>query len=259
MSVWARFPEGRCCITATPTLDKLAIEHLAALERLNRIITAFASMVSHETRSALVGVQGLSELIRDGGLTPDEVRECANDIFIEAQRMDGLIGEMFDLHRIESNQAPFRKALVDLRGVVRDATDKARERNPGLTIELSIAPAPLIVSGDPDRLKQAVQYVIGFCTRTARAGGRIWLEASVERGNVALTVGSNSLPAVNFDDWLYGRYERYEQRPSSVIGAGLGLAIARAIIELHGGQIVAAEKGEQKSEFLVAIPRAGLD
>ena len=75
-------------------MDKLAIEHLAALERLNRIITAFASMVSHETRSALIGVQGLSELIRDGGLTPDEVRECANDIFIEAQRMDGLIGEM---------------------------------------------------------------------------------------------------------------------------------------------------------------------
>jgi len=57
-------------------LDKLAIEHLAALERLNRIITAFASMVSHETRSALVGVQGLSELIRDGGLTPEEVRTC---------------------------------------------------------------------------------------------------------------------------------------------------------------------------------------
>ncbi len=240
-------------------MNKLAIEHLAALERLNRIITAFASMVSHETRSALVGVQGLSELIRDGGLTPEEVRECANDIFIEAQRMDGLIGEMFDLHRIESNQAPFRKTGVDLTGVVQEATDRARERNPGLTIELSILPTPLIVSGDPDRLKQAVQYVIGFCTRTARAGGRIWVAASVEHGNVTLTVGSNSLSAVNFDDWLYGRYERYEQRPSSVIGAGLGLAIARAIIELHGGQILAAEKGEQTSEFLIAVPQVGLD
>jgi len=240
-------------------LDKLAIEHLAALERLNRIITAFASMVSHETRSALVGVQGLSELIRDGGLTPEEVRECANDIFIEAQRMDGLIGEMFDLHRIESNQAPFRKAVVDLSGVVQDATDRARERNPGLTIELTVTPATLIVSGDPDRLKQAVEYVIGFCTRTARAGGRIWVAATAEGGNVSLTIGSNSLSAVNFDDWLYGRYERYEQRPSSVIGAGLGLAIARAIVELHGGQILAAEKGQQTSEFQIAVPQVGLD
>src|SRR2546427_12427777 len=94
-----------------------------------------------------------------------------------------------------------------MRGVVRDATDKARERNPGLTIELSIAPAPLIVSGDPDRLKQAVQYVIGFCMRTARAGGRSWLEASGERGNVALSVGSNSLTPGNFDDWLSGLYD----------------------------------------------------
>ena len=237
-------------------MEQLAIEHLAALERLNRIITAFASMVSHETRSALVGVQGLSELIRDGGLTADEVRDCANDIFLEAQRMDALIGEMFDLHRIESNQAPFRRARVDLTGIMQDAGEKARERNPGLTIELGISAGPLIVEGDPDRLKQAVQYVVGFCTRTARSGGRIWIAADLERGKVSLTVGSNSLSAVGFDDWLYGRYERYEQRPSSVIGAGLGLAIARAIIELHGGQILAAEKGPQTSEFLIAIPRA---
>ncbi len=236
--------------------DKLAIEHLAALERLNRIITAFASMVSHETRSALVGVQGLSELIRDGGLTPDEVRECADDIFVEAQRMDGLIGEIFDLHRIESGQAPFRNVRVDLSEIVRDSVDHGHHLNPDVSIDLLLAHTPLIVKGDPDRLSQAVRYVVGFCRRTSKAGGRIWVATDIQGQDVSITVGSNSLSAVGFDDWLYGRYERYEQRPSSVIGAGLGLAIARAIIELHGGQILAVEKGAQTSEFQIAMPQA---
>lgn len=256
MSLWTSFPARRCGITATAALDKLAIEHLAALERLNRIVTAFASMVSHETRSALVGVQGLSELIRDGELTPDEVRECADDIFLEARRMDGLIGEMFDLHRIESKQAPFRNVRVDLAGIVRVACDDARRRNAELSIELFAGAVPPVVNGDPDRLKQAIEYVIGFCSRTARSGGRIWVATGADGETVRLTVGSNSLAAVGFDDWLYGRYERYEQRPSSVIGAGLGLAIARAIIDLHRGQILAVEKGAQTSEFLIAIPQA---
>ena len=213
-------------------------------------------MVSHETRSALVGVQGLSELIRDGGLTPDEVRECANDIFLEAQRMDALIGEMFDLHRIESGQAPFRYVRMDLSGIVRDSVDHGHQQNPDVSVELALADSPLMVNGDPDRMTQAVRYVIGFCRRTSRTGGRMWLATGTQGQSVQITVGSNSLATVGFDDWLYGRYERYEQRPSSVIGAGLGLAIARAIIELHGGQILAVEKGPQTSEFQIAIPQA---
>ena len=58
-----------------------ALSHLAALEHLNRMIAGFASMVGHETRSSLVGIQGWSELIRDGGLSEEEIRSCAADIF----------------------------------------------------------------------------------------------------------------------------------------------------------------------------------
>src|SRR5690348_7669354 len=81
-----------------------ALSHLAALEHLNQMIAGFASMVSHETRSALVGIQGWSELIRDGGISDDEIRSCASDIFDGAQRIEKMIGQMFDLNHLETRQ-----------------------------------------------------------------------------------------------------------------------------------------------------------
>ncbi len=78
-----------------------ALSHLAALDHLNRMIAGFAAMVGHETRSSLVGIQGWSELIRDGGLSDEEIRRCATDIFDGAQRIEKLIGQMFDLNQLE--------------------------------------------------------------------------------------------------------------------------------------------------------------
>jgi signal transduction histidine kinase len=71
-----------------------------------------------------------------------------------------------------------------------------------------------------------------------------------------MTIQSSSLKLVEFDDWLYGRYERYEERPSAVMGAGLGLAVARTIIELHGGRIGVNNTSQGGTEFQISLPAA---
>ncbi len=113
----------------------VALAHLAALERLNKIINGFASMVSHETRSALVGIQGLSELIRDGGLSEDEVRACADDIFTEAQKINGLIGQMFDLSQLESGRPEFRKVPVDMNDLVTEVVNHSGAKAKRVSIQ----------------------------------------------------------------------------------------------------------------------------
>jgi len=225
-----------------------ALRHLAALERLERIIAAFASMVSHQTRTALVGIQGLSELMMDGELTRDEVRAYATDIFREAQKIDAMIGEMFDLNRLETRQAPFRQVDVDLNRLVSETSSRTNAH-------LALDPELPVVKGDPDRMKQALQKIFGFVGRTAE-GGSTRIEVRTNRKPCAahITVRSNSSRVDEFEDWLYGRYERYEKRPSAILGAGLGLAIARAIVELHGGRIQVDAPSGGGAEFGITLP-----
>jgi signal transduction histidine kinase len=224
-----------------------AQRHLAALERLDRIIAAFASMVSHQTRTALVGIQGLSELIRDGDLSDAEVRGYASDIFGEALKVDAMIGEMFDLNRLETRQATFRKARVNLNRIVEEATAKV-----GLRVETGCEPT--IIVGDPDRLRQAVHRVLTFVQRAGLPGTQIGVAMARQGDQVTVTIVSTESRSAEFEDWLYGRYERYEQRPSAILGAGVGLAVARAIVELHGGAIEAHRAGERGAEFLLRLP-----
>lgn len=231
-----------------------AQQHLAALERLERIITAFASMVSHQTRTSLVGIQGLSELIRDGDLSPGEVQACATDIFNEALKIDEMIGEMFDLNRLETGQSLFRNARVDMNRVVEEAAALASERTHNLGLVLETCAAPAMVVGDRDRLRQAVQKILAFVTRAAKPGSVVTVTTMPQEDGVGVSIRSSSSRVVEFEDWLYGRYERYEQRPSAIFGAGLGLAIARAIIELHGGEINAVSGSEGGAEFRLMLP-----
>lgn len=213
-------------------------------------------MVSHESRSALVGIQGLSELIRDGDLTDDEVRACADDIFTEAQKINALIGEMFDLGQLESGRPEFRKVHVDVNDLVTEVVNRSGAKAKRVSIEVDLDPAGPAVSGDPDRLHQAVNDVFDFALRTAKADSRITVATRSEPGLAHVGIRSSSLALFEFNDWLYGHYERYEQRPSAIIGAGLGLAIARAILELHGGRIGVETTPGSGTDFTLSLPAA---
>jgi two-component system phosphate regulon sensor histidine kinase PhoR len=224
------------------------------LERLDKIITAFASVVSHETRTALVGIQGLSELIRDGGLSEEEMRAHADDIFTEAQKVNAFIGEVFDLNRLETGETPLRKVRVDVNRIVSEVANKAQPKALRAAIELNLGEDRPMVSGDPDRLRQAINNMFSFVLAAAKPGSHIWVATRCEDAMSRVTVRFNSLKDIEFDDWLSGRYERYEQRPSALMGAGLGLAIARAIIELHGGRIGVESSARSGTEFQVTLP-----
>lgn len=220
------------------------------------MVTAFASMMRHETRTALVGIQGLSELIRDGGLSEDEIKTCADEIFGAAQKIDAWIGQMFDLNRMESGQTAFRRTRIEVNTIVSDVVVRTRAATRQLSIGLQQSSVPLYVTGDPDRLRQAMQNLLGFITGTATTGGHITVGTGPDEHMVVVSIASNTLKIAHYDDWLYGRYDRYEQRPTAIIGAGLDLAIARTIIELHGGRIdvITAPRGE--SEFRLVMPAA---
>ncbi|TMG24977.1 MAG: HAMP domain-containing histidine kinase [Chloroflexi bacterium] len=233
-----------------------ALSHLAALDHLNRMIAGFAAMVGHETRSSLVGIQGWSELIRDGGLSVEEIRSCASDIFDGAQRIEKLIGQMFDLNQLETRQVALRKRKVDLNAIATEVVAKHLARQPAPPIALQLDPAIPAVAGDPDRLAQAVDNFVAFARRKLTAASRVTITTELLGRRIRLGVRSDSMHAPSFDDWLFGRYERYEKRPSSIMGAGLGLAIARVIVELHDGRVSVERFADDSAELNLFIPVA---
>jgi len=86
-----------------------AVEHLAGIERLNQLKSEFITLVSHEFRTGLVGIQGFSEMIRDADLPMAEVKSYAGDINNDAERLNRMINDMLDLDRIEAGRLVLRK------------------------------------------------------------------------------------------------------------------------------------------------------
>ena len=233
-----------------------AASHLAALEHLNRMIEGFASMVSHETRSSLVGIQGWSELIRDGGLSEEEIRSCASDILDYAQRIERMICQMFELNRLETRRVALRRRKLDLNAVATGVVARHLTHQPVPPIALHLDPAISPAVGDPDRLAQAIDNFLSFARRKVTASSRISITTQRLDRRIRLGVRADTMHDPSFDDWLFGRYERYEQRPSSIMGAGLGLAIARVIVELHDGHVSVDRFPDGSAELNFFIPAA---
>jgi PAS domain S-box-containing protein len=244
---------------ATPLhkADVAAAEHLAALERLDYLIAGFASMVSHETRTALTGIQGMSELILSGDSEPGEVREYAKYIFNDAERLNRLLGDMLDLSHMQTRQFKLRGEPVNVNQIARQTVERSLATGLERAMILDLDDSVPSVTGDPDRLKQLIENLTRFAVRCSKKDSRIDVSSRQVGNSVHMRIGyAGTEEVVDFDDWLHGRYERYEKNPSSITGVGLGLAIARVIVERHGGQIWVDNTSGIACELGFAVPIA---
>ena len=244
--------------TAEHTAQEAAMANLAGLERLSQLKSEFVSLVSHEFRTALVGIQGFSEMIRDQDLAPDEAKAFAGDINNDAQRLNRMITEMLDLDRIEAGRMTLNIAPVDLNGILGEAVERARASSPKHTIVCKPDAAVPAVRGDSDRLFQVVSNLLSNAVKYSPSGGEVLVTSQVQEGMARVDVLDHGLgiPA-DFVQKLFGRYERYEDKTKAkIIGTGLGLAITRQIVEMHGGKIWVDSTVGAGSEFHFTVPVA---
>jgi PAS domain S-box-containing protein len=244
--------------TAEHTAQEAAIANLAGLERLSQLKSEFVSLVSHEFRTALVGIQGFSEMIRDQELSADETKAFAGDINNDAQRLNRMITEMLDLDRIEAGRMTLNICPVDLNVILTEAAERARAVSPKHAIEANLDPALPAVRGDSDRLFQVVANLLSNAVKYSPSGGEILLTSVAKDGMVEVSVIDHGLgiPA-DFVKKLFGRYERFEDKTKAkIIGTGLGLAITRQIVDMHGGKIWVDSTLGVGSEFHFTVPVA---
>lgn len=226
------------------------------IEQLSKLRSEFVSIVSHEFRTPLTGIQGFSELMRDEELTPLETREYAGDINKDARRLARLITDMLDLDRMESGQMTLNSEPVDLNRIVTDTAAQFRLSAAEHPIELELDPSLHDLLGDSDRLTQIVTNLVSNAIKYSPAGGTIELRTQREEGTVTLTVTDHGMgiPAAQLEK-IFDRYSRVETTETRVIqGTGLGLPIVRQILQLCDGKVWATSEPGHGSVFHVQLP-----
>jgi PAS domain S-box-containing protein len=230
-----------------------------AAENANRIKDEFLAVLSHELRSPLNPILGWTRLLQNGKLDAARQREALATIERNAKLQTQLISDLLDISRIMRGKLSLTVAPVSLTFVISAAIETVRlaaeAKNIGIVLDFAPAIAP--VSGDAARLQQVVWNLLTNAVKFTPNGGLVTIELRQLDGLAQIRVIDTG-KGIN-GQFLPHVFEYFRQEDSSTIrqfgGLGLGLAIARQIVEMHGGMIRADSIGEgQGATFIVQLP-----
>ena len=226
------------------------------IEQLSKLRSEFVSIVSHEFRTPLTGIQGFSEMMRDENMTLPEMREYAGDINKDARRLARLITDMLDLDRMESGRMTLSSEAVDLNRIVADTAALFRLSAADHPIHLDLAAGLHELQGDSDRLTQVVTNLVSNAIKYSPSGGAVELRTEQSDDAVTLTVTDHGMGiATEQLEKIFDRYSRVENAETrSIQGTGLGLPIVRQIVQLCKGKVWATSESGQGSVFHVELP-----
>lgn len=244
------------------SFNRMADEVTTALEQLEseeRRKTQFVSDVSHELRTPLTAIRGAAETLLDGDVEPEDQQRFLSTIAVEAERLTRLANDLLTLQRIEGGTGELPLRRFDLRLAVERALAMLEPLIEHRGVEVSVSGSAPEVLGDVDRMQQVVANLVDNATRIVGEGGRVRIVLGRHEGSAVLTVEDNG-PGIPETDLphLFERFYRadWSRSRTSGGGAGLGLAIVRAIVRAHGGTISAENLPEGGSRFTVRLPSA---
>jgi signal transduction histidine kinase len=251
-------------------LERRVEERTAELQRVNRELTdanrakdIFLATLSHELRTPLTPVLGWVSLLRAGGALSDSgmLTQGLDAIERNARLQARLVDDLLDISRAISGKLRIEWEPVDLCGAVESAieTVRADAEAGGVALEVELSRCPLVVQGAPVRLQQIIWNLLSNAVKFTPRGGSVRVRAWREGGEARVEVTDTGIGIA--PEFLPHVFDRFRQADGSTTrqygGLGLGLAIVRALAELHGGWVRAESEGAGRgSRFTLALPCA---
>jgi len=247
-------------ITARKQAEDALARQAEQLREADRHKDEFLAMLAHELRNPLTPIMIAAQMLeKRGGEDPALVRWASDTVKHQCAHLTQLVNQLLDVSRVSRGKITLDTAPVDLGTVVRQAVATAQPLidEHGHELVLSLSQEPLWVEGDAVRLEQVLGNLLNNAAKYTPDGGWIWVGLSREAGGAVVRVRDNGagmpaamLPTV-FE--LFTQAERTLDRAQG--GLGIGLALVKSLVELHGGSVEAVSEGAGRgSEFTVRLP-----
>ncbi|MBI1356819.1 MAG: HAMP domain-containing protein [Acidobacteria bacterium] len=242
-------------------LERLASTLNEMIQRLEDSfdrISRFTADASHELRTPLSLIRATAEVALRNEDHPDEWRQGLLQILAEVERTSNLVENLLLLARADSGQTDIQRSLVDLARTVEEACieSKPLAQANGLLLATSISHGPVYVAGDSQALRRLWLILIDNAVKFTPSGGTINVEVKAAGTSAVVVVRDTGcgIPPQELD-LIFDRFYRVDKaRERDKGGAGLGLAIARWIVDVHGGTIRAESQPGQGASFAVVLP-----
>jgi signal transduction histidine kinase/ActR/RegA family two-component response regulator len=231
------------------------------LRAANRQKDQFLAMLAHELRNPLAPIMTAAQLLKLGRLDAKSVANASEIIVRQAEHMTDLVNDLLDVSRVTRGLVTLEKDELDLNAIVSAAVEQVRPlidaRRHALTLQLSGEPAH--VTGDRTRLVQVISNILNNAAKYTAPGGRIVLAVTVEDEQATVSVRDNGVGiAPEVLPYIFDLFTQAERTPDrSQGGLGIGLALVKSLVALHGGTVHAHSEGlGQGSEFSICLPCA---
>lgn len=250
---------GALMIASRLKATAAAKEARQELERADRRKDEFLAILSHELRNPLAPIRTAADILANPRVTPEQVRWASGMIKRQSVRMAGLLDDLLEVARIAEGKLPLSLQSVSWASIADAAIEVARpaldRKNHRLSVSLPTEPATL--RADPLRLSQVFSNLLTNAAKYTDPGGVIELTGTVDGGRLRVSVKDNGIgippEALTRIFGLFSQMEGASTRAEG--GVGIGLALAKGIVELHGGTIEARSQGRgHGSEFITSLP-----
>jgi signal transduction histidine kinase/CheY-like chemotaxis protein len=227
-------------------------------EAANRLKDEFVSIVSHDLRTPLNAMLGWTALLQKGTLAPSITARALQSIHDNATRQAKLIDDLLDFSRITGGRMALDRDEIDLRDLLRNVIESMVPATAAKRIELQFSAAPdAVVLGDIRRLEQVFFNLIGNAVKFTHEGGQVDVSIRCADGTVEVRVADSGIGIE--PEFLPHVFDRFRQADSTTTrahgGVGLGLSIARQLVEAHQGTISVESAGKNRgSTFIVRLP-----
>jgi signal transduction histidine kinase/ActR/RegA family two-component response regulator len=232
---------------------------LAAAEEASRHKDEFLAMLAHELRNPLFPMQVVVDSLARTPAPSGDVKHASAVMQRQLKHLNHLVDDLMDIARISRGKLALRKERVALSSIVQHALETSRPiiDKAGHSLFVTLPASPAFVDADPVRLAQVVSNLLNNAAKFTATGGHLRVSAEAQGGEAVIRVRDDGIGIAA--DRLSGVFQLYTQLQPSGAGAeagmGIGLALARSLVELHGGTLEAHSPGPAKgSEFVVRLP-----
>ena len=233
----------------------------ADAEAANRLKDEFVSTVSHELRTPLNAILGWASMLRTDSIDSDVVPQALESIYRNASRQAKLVDDLLDFSRMASGRATLDVENIDAANLIRGIVESVIPLAAGSQIDIQLSAIPdATLRGDVRRLEQVFVNLLGNALKFTPAGGRIMVSARTNSRNFEVRVADDG---IGIDpEFLPHVFDRFRQGDSTTTrnhsGLGLGLSIAKQLVEAHKGSIRVESAGTGKgTAFIVTLPLDG--